>query len=206
MPRRKSTKDMVNTPEPPKRGRGAPKGSGSYYHPHIVDEIIDRLIEGETLVRITRFDRGGIAREPNTFPGLRIIYDWAEPGDAQCKPEFVSAYARARLGQQRTWLEECSDISNETMSTEELVIEERDKLGATTKMSRRSQKDNVARSQLRIQTRLNVIARMNPQLWAERLQQADRGYADDGAPGGSHVVIEGGLPDSVISDDADETS
>jgi len=46
---------------------------------------------------------------------------------------------------------------------------------------------------LKIDTRLKVIARINPQLWMERLQQP---APDQTASSGEmKIVIEGGLPD-----------
>ena len=172
---------------------GRPKGSGVnvWYQPDVVEEIIERVSAGETLARVVRVTRDGQARAYRSFPSYSTIDDWADPKFEGHHPDFVTKFARARLAQQRLWLDEIKDIADEPELTYEQTIQESEKFGRSTKQVR---KDNIARSNLRIQTRLDAIARMNPQMWAERLQQVTTRPED--APGGARLVIEGGLPEN----------
>jgi hypothetical protein len=157
----------------------------------VVEEIIERVSDGETLVSVCRTKRNGKPREYKTFPSFGTVTDWADTNWQGHHPDFVILFARARLAQQKLWLDEIKDIADEPSLTYEETIQESAQFGRSTKQVR---KDNIARSNLRIQTRLDAIARMNPQLWAERLQQAaQRAETGDNAP---RLVVEGGLPDN----------
>lgn len=181
---------------PVKRGRGRPKGVGSKYTPEIAKEIVDRICEGETLLAVCRQHRDGTPREPGSFPTSRIVHDWADPTQPHSHIDFVAEFARARLEQQRTWLEETIDIANTPEPGFEEIQEHSSKSGVTI---RRARKDMLHHRMLKIDTRLKAIARLNPQLWSERLQQAAGANGSQGDDGSTRIVIEGGLPDEEPS-------
>jgi hypothetical protein len=101
---------------------------------------------------------------------------------------FAARFARAKLDQQRVWLEETVDIANTPEPGLEEVQEHSSKNGVSIK---RAYKDMLGHRVLKIKTRLDVIARMNPQLWAERLQ-APVPFDPETEP---KIQVEGGLPD-----------
>ena len=157
----------------------------------VEDEVLDRMIRGETIVRICTVDRRGFHRQGRSFPRKDEIYDWADPGLPVYRPEFAVRFARACLEQQRTWLEECIDISNEPASGYEEVHEYSEAHGVSRKVAIR---DMLGHRALRIKTRLEVIARMNPQMWAERLQQLQSNENDSNKQP-DKIIIIGGLPE-----------
>jgi hypothetical protein len=179
---------------PTKRHIGAPKGSGSKYTEEVADEICERMSLGCTLIRIVREDRAGNLRLKGEFPSSTVIYDWASPEQATFVPSFALRFARAKLEQQRYWLEETVDIANTPVEFVEETKEWGGKDGAKIK---RVYKDNTAHRMLQIKTRLDVIARMNPLLWSERLQLlAAQTPPEDPDAASNKLIIEGGLPDA----------
>lgn len=175
----------------PARPVGRPRGS-KIYSEEIADEIIDRLSHGETLISICRQDRAGNYRYADgKFPTHVMVYDWADPNDTAYIPDFSLRFARAKLDQQRYWLEECHDIAYSPELGEEEVREMSDRNGSSI---RRTRKDMLHHRVLKIDTNLKLIARMNPALWAERLQQAAP-QEQDPTREPPKLVIEGGLPD-----------
>lgn len=174
------------------RQLGRPKGSGSYYSTEVVDEIIDRMIDGETLVHICKYDLAGVLRVRGTFPNHATVGDWADPSAPIHHPDFTPLFARARLAQQRNWVESTVDIARTQEPGYEEIVEHSTKNGVTI---RRARKDMLHHRALKIDTLLKAAARMNPQLWAERLQQAALPSAPEGDGGPPRLIIEGGLPD-----------
>ena len=170
---------------------GRPKGSGSLYTEEIAEEILERLIDGETLVRICKFDLDGNPREKGSFPNHATVYDWADPKEGAYRPDFGPNFARARLAQQRNWIESTVDVARNVEPGIEEVIEHSARLGVSIK---RSRKDMLGHRALQIETLHKAAARLNPALWAERLQQAAPPAQDptDAAP---RLIIKGGLPD-----------
>lgn len=172
--------------------KGNPLGQGTYYCEAVVTEIIDRMCHGETLIAICRFHRDGSLRAYGTFPNHRTVYDWGDPLEPCSHAEFIPRFARAKLIQQQCWLEQCIDIAN----TPHLGVEDSYTETAKGSFVKTVTKDALGHRALQIDTRLKVLARMNPQLWSERLQQAaEGGQAADGASP-NKLIIEGGLPDN----------
>jgi hypothetical protein len=167
------------------------------YTEEIADEIIERMCWGHTLVSICRQDVNGNDRIAGTFPSVRTVYDWGDgqdgPRSSRAAPDFPARFARAKLTQQRVWLEETVDIANTPDVGVEEVREHSEKNGLSL---RRAYKDMTAHRAMKIRTRLEVIARMNPQLWAERLQQAAPQEQDPSAAA-PRLIVEGGLPDDA---------
>ena len=174
-----------------KRPVGAPKGSGSLYTDEIADEIVDRLIDGETLVSICKFDVWGNPRIRGEFPNHATVYDWGDPAAPHHIPSFVTRFARAKQAQHRNWIESTVDIARNPEPSIEEVVEHSTKHGVTI---RRSRKDALGHRALKIETLLRAAAKMDPQHWADRLQQVpqDAGLVDGTPP---RLIIEGGLPD-----------
>lgn len=182
-----------NLPVVVKRPIGRPKGSGSRFTQEIADEICERIAEGETLVGICRTDREGHPREPRSFPAFATVHDWADPGCSCHVPAFVQQFARARLRGQQHLLEECQLIAD----TPAIGIEEIQEHSAKNGISlRRARKDMLGHRALQIDTRLKLLARMNPQLWNERLQQPASKNTENEDGGPDRLIIEGGLPDN----------
>lgn len=187
---------------------GRPKGTSPYYCDAVADEICERLSEGETLVSICKYDRDGNAREPRTFPSFAAVHDWADPKDRRYVPSFGPRFARARLDQQRYLLEEIVDLSRgQEMALEESIEDEiafapDGSEVVVARKRKRSRKDEIRRTNMRIQTNINFLSRINPQLWEARLQQpapAPETTANE-AP---RMIIEGGLPDDDPAPPAD---
>ena len=183
-----SGKELV----PVKRPVGRPRGS-KIYSEEIAEEIIDRLSHGETLISICRETRDGQYRYADgSFPSHVTVYDWADPNHTAYIPAFALRFARAKLDQQRYWLEECHDIAYTPEPGEEEVREISAKNGASI---RRTRKDMLHHRVLKIDTNLKLIARMNPALWSERLQQATPSDTDP-TKDPPRLIIEGGLPET----------
>jgi hypothetical protein len=175
----------------PVKKLGRPKGSGSLYTEEIAEEILERLIDGETLVRICKFDFDGNLRDRGSFPNHATVYDWADPNDPVYRPDFGIRFARARLAQQRNWIESTIDIARTPEPGIEEVVEHSERLGVSIK---RSRKDMLGHRALQIETLHKAAARLNPALWAERLQQAAPPAQDPNASA-PRLIIKGGLPD-----------
>lgn len=115
-------------------------------------EICDRLEEGETLVEICRDDH---------MPNRRTVYKWTED-----RPEFGAHFARARAAGYEVWFQECKRIADD--GTNDYVEKTRlngDKFEAF-------DAEHVQRSKLRIETRLKLLARVDPKKYGERTQIA----------------------------------
>ena len=172
------------------------------YSEAVADEICERLANGETLTSICRYDRNGNTREYKTFPSFATVHDWADPKDKACIPAFVPRFARARLDQQRYLLDEIVDLSRSAeISLEESVEDDiAFQNGQEVVMARkrkRIRRDEIRRTNIRIQTNINYLSRINPQLWEARLQYPAP-VAQDAQAEAPKLVIEGGLPDDDI--------
>lgn len=118
----------------------------------IADDICERLSRGETLVSICK--REGM-------PKRTTVHDWRD-----AHPAFGEQFARARLEGYETWFEECVDIAEDGAND------------YTTRTRQDGSKDvvfdgeHVQRSKLRIETRLKLLARLDPKKYGERSQVA----------------------------------
>lgn len=158
--------------------------------PEVADEIITRMCHGETLIQICKKERNGRLRVKGEFPSYHTVQDWADPTYPYCIPHFTARFASARLRQQYYWAEECIDIANEPEAGYEEIVEHSEKNGVTI---RRARKDMLHHRALKIDTRLKILSKINPTMWAERLQQL--APADNSAQ--PKLVVEGGLPDDA---------
>ena len=197
-----SGKELVSVNSPPaKHAGGRPLGSG-FYSEEVADEVCDRLVDGETLVHVCKYERSGALRERGTFPNHATVGDWADPAAANHHPEFTPRFARARLAQQQNWIESTVDISREPELGIEEVIEHSSKNGVTI---RRARKDMIQHRALKIDTLRQAAARMNPQLWAERLQQAAPPALNQGGEP-PRLIVQGGLPEGDRPPEAETPS
>ena len=126
---------------------GAPKGSGSLKTQAVMDEIIDRLSEGETLQSICRcrisVEGGEIVKLPRLsgdgFPRPSTVYDW-EAED----PDFSVRVARARR------------YGADAIANEALVIAD-------------CRAEEPASRKVRIETRLKLLACWDPR-YSQKVQ------------------------------------
>lgn len=114
----------------------------------IVDEVLERIAEGQTLASICR-EEGK--------PKPRTWYDWCE-ADADLSARF----ARARRTGFDAIAEEALEIADD--GRRDYV---QDDEGAV-----RVDHDHVQRSKLRIETRLKLLAKWDPKRYGERLALA----------------------------------
>lgn len=124
-------------------GSTRPAGRPSIRTPQIDEEIIDRLSEGETLRSICRDDE---------MPGWRTVYRWMDED-----VEFSARIACARevgydaIGEQA--LDIADDSAHDTKLTERGVA---------------CDTEWVARSKLRVETRLKLLAKWSPKKYGEK--------------------------------------
>lgn len=123
-------------------------GRPSIRTPEMVDEILKRIAEGETLASICR-EEG--------MPGRTAFYEWlAEDRD------LSERFARAR------------DVGFDAIADEALGIADDGTRDYTESPDGRSvpDHDHIARSRLRVDTRLKLLAKWAPRKYGERLELA----------------------------------
>lgn len=140
-------------------------GRPSKYNQGALDEICERLSQGEPLAAICR-DEG--------MPADRTVRDWIEQ-----KPEVSAAIARARETGEEWLLAECLQIADTPVDG---VIEkmEPDKATGELVVVERRKEDMLAHRKLQIETRLKLLAKWNPRKWGEK-QQLEHSGPDGGA-------------------------
>ena len=180
--------EVKNLPAVINKG-GRPPGWG-FYCEEVVEEIVERMCAGETLAAICRIDTEGYARQRGDFPAAGTVFDWADPKWSGHHPAFVERFARARLKQQFNWIDEARDTS----ITTEIGLEETIEHSTKGIKIKRTRKDMLGHRALKIDTTLKLLARINPALWSERLQEPINKDNDGAAP--DVLIIEGGLPDN----------
>ena len=148
---------------------GNPIGRPSRYSKKIAEAICNALIDGMTLRKI--------CASPE-MPSVQTVMNWLKPG---VNPEFLEQYARARELQAELMADEileiADDASQDTVSTEH---------------GERADKEWIARSKLRVQTRQWLMGKHA----AKKYGAPDKtGAGKDKEDGQTIVVINGGLPD-----------
>ena len=142
--------------KPPKKGRP------TIYTQSVADEICTRLSEGESLNKI--------CMDPH-MPGKAIVYIWLS--DGKHKP-FLDKYMCARELQADTFIDECLDIADASAI---------DTLVKTSKNGEEYEVPNhewIARSKLRVDTRMKMAEKMAPRKYAPQAKHEITGK--DGAP------------------------
>ena len=120
-------------------GKGRPKLPIQYCD-EIAEEILQRLMDGETLTSICR----DIGIKPHQ------VYTWAES-----REEFARRFARARDFGDMILEDQAIDLSDSRNADEESGESMTEKGTSTS----RREFDNVARSKLQAETRLKIVAR-----------------------------------------------
>ena len=162
------------------------------YDNEIADEIIDRVSEGETLLKVCNFDAEGNRRQSGEFPRPMTVYNWCNLSANTYHPEFCERFARARFVQQHTWIEEMIDIADEPVFGEETTTVEED--GSTVNgpfdKSRTTtvKKEMLGHRTLRVSTRAKALVMFNPELWGGKLKKAEEDNDRD-------IQVHGGLYD-----------
>lgn len=143
-----ATKDTKRTKKaaPPVRKPGRP----STYSHAAAERICARIASGETLRAICRDD---------DMPSWTAVYRWME-----ARPEFSERIARAReLGfdaiAQET-LEIADETAHDTVATEQ---------------GERPNTEWIARSRLRVETRLKLLAKWDPKRYGDKVQHTGDG-------------------------------
>lgn len=125
-------------------------GRHSTFTQEVADEICERLGKGEPLAQICRDDN---------MPGLRTVSDWRIANE-----QFSAAIARAREDGYDMIAADCLRISddgqNDTYETDDGM---------------RTNTDVIARSKLRIETRLKLLAKWDPKRYGEKMQTEHSG-------------------------------
>lgn len=111
------------------------------------EEICRRLSTGETLADICR-DEG--------MPSTRTVYDWKD-----ANPEFAACFARARDEGFDAIAADCLRIADET---------EHDTL--LTETGFKPNAEWIARSRLRVDTRLKLLAKWDPRRYGDKMTLA----------------------------------
>jgi hypothetical protein len=131
----------------------AKRGRPSKYTDALAAEICERLSKGETLASICRDDR---------MPDPANVWRWRDS-----KPAFSQAIARARDLGFDAIADECVAIADAT---------HRDTI--STEHGDRPDAEWIARSRLRVDTRLKLLAKWSPKKYGERLELEQSGELD----------------------------
>lgn len=141
--------EQPETDSLPKRGRPSKKSA------ELVDEILNRIADGEPLAQICRDEH---------MPSWRAVYDWLS-ADA----DFSAGFARARAHGYDVIAADCLEIADD--SSKDWRI---------TEQGLRPDTEVVGRARLRVDTRLKLLAKWDPKRYGERIAQEITGA--DGGP------------------------
>lgn len=128
---------------PEKRKKPAPVGRPTDYSPELINEICDRIANGEPLVRICREE---------AMPNVVTVYRWLNK-----YPEFSNLYAKAKDAAADTLAEEIQDIADS------IPMETTDKEGNT-----RFDPAYINWMRLRVDARKWVAAKLKPRKYGDR--------------------------------------
>ncbi len=150
-PARKSRAPSKATPagDGAKDGLRARKGGRpSLYTPALIEEIFQRIANGEPLRQICRDEH---------MPHWNTVYDWLERDKS-----LSGRFARARERGEEAIAAECLDIAD---SAKNDWMEAHGQDDAGYKLNG----EHIQRSKLRIETRLKLLAKWNPKKWGEKV-------------------------------------
>ena len=132
------------------------------YDPTVLDEIVERLSQGEPL--------RAICRDPH-MPSFRSVYNWIDSDT-----DFAARIARARELGYEALAEETLAIADD--SSRDTFVDDQ---GRT-----RTDSEVVARSKLRVETRLKLLAKWSPNRYGDKLDVKHGGAVS--------VVVATGIP------------
>lgn len=130
------------------------------YDPEKAKRICDWLESGKTLVALHRAD--------DTIPSRGSIYTWRDT-----IPEFGEAFALARERGYDRWAEDCMDIAED--GQDDITT----RTGRDGREYEVTNHEVVARSKLRVETRMKLLAMLSPRF---RPQQGIQLSNPDGGP------------------------
>tara|TARA_Y100000310_G_scaffold315129_1_gene365354 strand:- start:635 stop:1111 length:477 start_codon:yes stop_codon:yes gene_type:complete len=119
-----------------------------------MDEIIERLADGESLRAITALDH---------MPVKTTVINWLN-----ADRDFLVRYARAREAQADAIFDECLDIADD--STGDVSVDDKGKLVFNGEV--------VQRARLRVDTRLKLAGKLRPEKYGDRLDLQVSGALD----------------------------
>jgi hypothetical protein len=123
-------------------------GRKSSFTQEIAEAILERLEKGEPLQQICRSEG---------FPAARTVYDWIDEN-----PEFAASFAHARARGFDAIAADCLRIADESEGD---VIE--------TEHGPKLNGEFAARSKIRIETRLKLLAKWDPKRYGDKIQVED---------------------------------
>lgn len=156
----------------PARKRGQP----SKFTPELMDEICERVSNGEPLRQICRDEH---------MPHWNTVYDWIENDK-----ELTLRFARAREKGEEAIAAECLDIADNGKND---WMEKHGKDSVGYELN----KEHVQRSKLRIETRLKLLAKWNPKKWGEKVDVNHGGQEGNPIKATTKVVI---VPSKATAD------
>jgi hypothetical protein len=123
-------------------------GRKTSYTDEVADAILQLLEKGEPLQQICR--REG-------FPAARTVYDWIDEN-----PQFAASFAHARARGFDAIAADCLRIADESAGD---VIQ--------TENGPKQNPEFAARSKIRIETRLKLLAKWDPKRYGDKIQVED---------------------------------
>lgn len=182
-------KDTVmpdNKDQIPEEKKDAPvkMGRPPMFTQEIADIICNRLADGESLRRICKDEN---------MPSKTTVFKWLAD---ERYVNFADQYARAREAQAESLVEECLDIADDSSND---YVEKENADGSKSVVV---DKEHIARSKLRVDTRKWWAARLAPKKYGDRLSTEVTGK--DGAPLSSAQVLIYEIPDNHRDDDTGE--
>lgn len=142
-----------------------PRGGQTTFTQEKADLICAKLSEGIPLAEICRGEG---------MPAVRTVSDWKSD-----RPDFAASFARAREDGFDAIAAECLRIADDTSGDTKIVgNDDYEREAANTEW--------IARSKLRVETRLKLLAKWDPKRYGEKLALAG---ADDLAPIKTEAVL-----------------
>lgn len=126
-------------------------GAPSIYTQELADKICKSLASGMSLRRILKEDG---------MPQVSTVLNWA----LDSKHPFYSQYANARRVQAELYIDEVSDISDD--STNDYILTEK---GMVTNI------ENIQRARLRVDTRKWIACKVLPKIYGDKIQNEHSG-------------------------------
>lgn len=125
------------------------------------EEIISRMLEGrgKSLLRIFEEDTD------MELCSRKMVYEWLNPHNDKYDPEFSDNYAQACADRAEKLVEETIDIADDS-SGDEIITEDGRRI---------FNKEFAARSNLRVQTRQWIAARMQPKKYGKKVETTIQG-------------------------------
>lgn len=166
-----------------------PGGRPTVFDPKIAQEILDKISDGASLSSICRDEK---------YPCRATVRLWVRKGDSGDEEyaEFSANYASARREQAHSLVDDVIDIADDDSED-----------GVMVRGVRRLNKEFVARSKVKIETRMRLAAIQHPELYAERRSVAltdPKGNALPPPPGGPMVALDAAGVAEIIKGLRDE--